>query len=133
MTLSYNRGMSTATIEKQTTLQVRVNAADKEKAAKICAELGTNLSSVTNMMLKQIVAKRTIPFRVDTGVSPYSPAERIEQTKATMAFEDMELDAEDIQDLRDYELAQVSRNDLLAKYEKEAKELDRKLSARGEK
>lgn len=122
--------MSTNILEKtkQTTLQVRVNEKDKEEAAKICEELGTNLSSVTNMMLKQIIAKKSIPFRVDAGISPYTPAERIEQTKATMAFEGMDLTEEDIQDLRDYELALVSREQLFEKALKEARELDEKLT-----
>lgn len=47
-----------------TFLQVRVNEEDKEKAAKILDGLGTNLSTVVNMMIKQIIITESIPFDV---------------------------------------------------------------------
>jgi len=45
-------------------LQVRTNEADKLAAAKILEELGTNTSAVVNMLLKQIIITRSIPFEV---------------------------------------------------------------------
>ncbi len=45
-------------------LQVRVNEEDKEKAARILDSLGTNLSTVVNMLVKQIIITESIPFDV---------------------------------------------------------------------
>lgn len=45
-------------------LQVRVNNEDKEKAQSILEELGTNMSSVVNMLIKQIIRTKSIPFEV---------------------------------------------------------------------
>ena len=36
-------------------LQVRTSAEDKEKASAILEKLGTNLSAVVNMLIKQII------------------------------------------------------------------------------
>jgi len=47
-----------------TYLQVRTNEADKAAAAEILAQLGTNTSTVVNMLLKQIILTRSIPFPV---------------------------------------------------------------------
>ena len=56
-----------------TFIQVRTNEEDKEKAAAILAELGTNTSAVVNMLLKQIIRTRSIPFEIKLSkkVSPY--------------------------------------------------------------
>ena len=45
-------------------LQVRVDTNDKKLAAEILEGLGTNLSSVVNMLLKQIILTKGIPFDV---------------------------------------------------------------------
>lgn len=45
-------------------LQVRVDKEDKEKAGLILDKLGTNLSSVVNMLLKQIILTEGIPFEI---------------------------------------------------------------------
>lgn len=45
-------------------LQVRVDAADREKASEILESLGTNLSAAVNMMIKQIIITEGIPFEV---------------------------------------------------------------------
>ena len=45
-------------------LQVRVDEQDKEAAATILEGLGTNLSSVVNMLLKQIILTEGIPFDI---------------------------------------------------------------------
>ncbi len=47
-----------------TYLQVRTNEADKEAAGRILEQLGTNFSSVINMLLKQIVLTKSIPFDI---------------------------------------------------------------------
>ena len=48
-------------------LQVRVNEEDKEKASRILDSLGTNLSTVVNMLIKQIILTRSIPFEIKMG------------------------------------------------------------------
>ena len=69
-------------------IQVRTSEEDKELATKILAELGTNTSAVVNMLLKQIIRTRSIPFEIKLGpetggkkISPY----RIEDLKAVLA------------------------------------------------
>ena len=71
-----------------TLIQVRTSEEDKVQAAKILAELGTNTSAVVNMLLKQIILTRSIPFEIKLGpesegkrISPY----RREDLKAVLA------------------------------------------------
>ena len=45
-------------------LQVRTDPVDREKAAEILNSLGTNLSAVVNMLLKQIIITESIPFEI---------------------------------------------------------------------
>ena len=45
-------------------LQVRVNTKDKEKASEILESLGTNVSAVVNMLIRQIIITEGIPFDV---------------------------------------------------------------------
>ena len=45
-------------------IQVRVEESDKERAGAILEGLGTNLSMVINMLLKQIIITEGIPFEV---------------------------------------------------------------------
>lgn len=47
-----------------TYIQVRVDDSDKEKASEILDDLGTNLSMVINMLLKQIIMNEGIPFEI---------------------------------------------------------------------
>ena len=51
----------------KTFLQVRTDERDKEQASVILEELGTNLSSVVNMLLKQIIMTKSIPFEVNAA------------------------------------------------------------------
>lgn len=67
-----------------TFIQVRTNEADKAAVAEILAELGTNTSAVVNMLLKQIILTKSIPFSVklaDKRISPY----RVEDLKKVLA------------------------------------------------
>ena len=77
-------------------LQVRTSAEDKEKASAILEKLGTNLSAVVNMLIKQISITEGIPFEVKMGRPVYSAEEAINEVRATMAFEDMDLTEEDV-------------------------------------
>ena len=45
-------------------LQVRVDAADREKASEILESLGTNLSAAVNMLIKQIIITDGILFEI---------------------------------------------------------------------
>lgn len=54
-------------------LQVRVNEEDKEKASQILDNLGTNLSTVVNMLIKQIILTQSIPFEIKMGQSQVVP------------------------------------------------------------
>lgn len=70
-----------------TYLQVRTTEADKQAAAEVLEDLGTNLSAVVNMLLKQIVLTKGIPFDVKLPenkkkISPY----RTEDLKAVLSF-----------------------------------------------
>ena len=84
-------------IMKDSYVHVRVNSLDKEKAEKILKELGTDLSSVVNMLLKQIQIKGGIPFNVN------DEAFILENIKATMAMENMILNQDDINLLKKYQ------------------------------
>ena len=81
-------------------LQVRTSSEDKEKASEILEKLGTNLSAVVNMMIKQIILTESIPFEVKINHSAYSATEAIKEVEATMAIEGMDLNEEDIRMLR---------------------------------
>lgn len=93
-------------------LQVRTSSEDKERASEILEKLGTNLSAVVNMMIKQIILTESIPFEVKISHSAYSAAEAIREVEATMAFEGMDLNEEDIRMLRTYKSGEVSGDEL---------------------
>ncbi len=66
-----------------TFIQVRTNEADKAAVAEILAELGTNTSAVVNMLLKQIIITKSIPFQIklaDKRISHY----RVEDLKKVL-------------------------------------------------
>ena len=93
-------------------LQVRTSSEDKEKASEILEKLGTNLSAVVNMMIKQIILTESIPFEVKINHSAYSAREAIKEVEATMAFEGMDLNEEDIRMLRAYKNGEISGDEL---------------------
>lgn len=93
-------------------LQVRTSAEDKEKASKILENLGTNLSAVVNMLIKQIILTEGIPFDVKMNHSVYTKMEAVEEVRATMAMEGMELTEEDIQVLYAYKNGEMSGDEL---------------------
>lgn len=93
-------------------LQVRTSAEDKEKASKILEKLGTNLSAVVNMMIKQIILTEGIPFEVKMNRPAYTKTEAIKEVEATMAFEGLELTEEDLQMLYAYKNGEASGDEL---------------------
>lgn len=105
----------------KTFLQVRTEEADKEMASMILEELGTNLSSVVNMLLKQIILTKSIPFEVKLPQS-YTEHEKLEEVKASMLMEGMALTDDDIQLLKAYQKSSDKehiRQELLNKYMEE--------------
>lgn len=93
-------------------LQVRTSAEDKEKASEILEKLGTNLSAVVNMMIKQIILTEGIPFEVKMSHPVYGKTEAVKEVEATMAFEGMKLTEDDLQILHAYKNGEISGDEL---------------------
>ena len=87
---------------EKTFLQVRTNPSDKEQASAILEELGTNLSAVVNMLLKQIILTKGIPFDVKMPQA-YTAEEKVEEIRATMEMEGLSLEESELQLLREYQ------------------------------
>lgn len=86
----------------KTFLQVRTDEEIKEQASRILDELGTNLSSVVNLLLHQIVLTKSIPFEIKLP-QRYTDAEVISEVQASFAMEDMPLTDEDVELLETYQ------------------------------
>lgn len=71
-------------------LQVRTSAENKEKASAILEKLGTNLSAVVNMLIKQIIITEEISFEIKMGRSVYSAEETVNEMRTKIAFADMD-------------------------------------------
>ncbi|MDE6406848.1 MAG: type II toxin-antitoxin system RelB/DinJ family antitoxin [Lachnospiraceae bacterium] len=113
ITMLYNGDKRrTVTMSNTSLLQVRTSAEDKEKASKILEKLGTNLSAVVNMMIKQIILTEGIPFEVKMNRPAYTKTEAIKEVEATMAFEGLELTEEDLQMLYAYKNGEASGDEL---------------------
>ena len=93
-------------------LQVRTDASDREKAAAILNSLGTNLSAVVNMLLKQIILTQSIPFEVKMSHPAYTAEQSVQETQATLAMEGLKLSKDEVQMLTDYNEGKVSGDDL---------------------
>ena len=93
-------------------LQVRTDASDREKAAAILDSLGTNLSAVVNMLLKQIILTRSIPYEEKLIHPAYTPEQNVQETGATLAMEGMKLSEDEVRMLTNYNDGKVSGDDL---------------------
>ena len=93
-------------------IQVRVPADLKERTAKLFEELGTNTSTVVNMMLVQADRTHSIPFRVQSDGYGLSANEVIDEVAATFVLEGMPLTEQNIEDLRDIEMGRKSTEDV---------------------
>lgn len=90
-------------------VQIRTAEEDKKQASEILERLGTNLSAVFNMLLKQIILTEGIPFEVSLHpVHGNAEQENIKSVAATMALEGMKLDEKDLDILRKYQENQVN-------------------------
>lgn len=102
----------------RTFLQVRTDESDKEQVNTILEGLGTNISSVVNMLLKQIILTKSIPFEVKMPQT-YTNDEKLSEIQATMSMENMQLTSEDIRLLKKYQLSEDKdkiRKQLLTEY-----------------
>ena len=66
------------------TLIVRVDPDDKKEAAEILDSLGLNLSTAVNMLLKQIILRKSIPFKVATEDASENLAKMLEDLTAEL-------------------------------------------------
>lgn len=99
---NYYLTISGGVFMEKTFLQVRTDTKDKEQASVILEELGTNLSSVVNMLLKQIILTKSIPFEIKIP-RIYTSEEQVSEVSASMEMEQMLLDREDIKLLKEYQ------------------------------
>ena len=77
-----------------TFIQIRTDEKDKKVASAILEALGTNLSAVLNMTIKQIILQKRVPFDISL------PKEYVvSNVAASMAMENMDLDANEIKEL----------------------------------
>ena len=95
-------------------IQVRTNQSDKEQASEILEKLGTNLSAVVNMLLKQIIMTNGIPFEIKMN-KPYSMQDEIAEVNATLSIEDLQLSPEDQEFLATYQQSSDANRELLRK------------------
>ena len=95
-----------------TYLQVRTNKEDKEEAAAILEQLGTNLSSVVNMLIKQIIITRSVPFEAKLSSDVYTNKQIIGEVATSMRLEGMDLTTEEIGMLEAYQMGRISGDDL---------------------
>ena len=93
-------------------LQVRTDPADREHAAAILESLGTNLSAVVNMLLKQIILTKSLPFEVKLEHPENSAGYIVDQVRATFAMEGMDLTEKDVHMLTDYVTGRVTGDEL---------------------
>lgn len=80
-----------------TFIQFRIDENDKKQATEILDSLGTNLSAVLNMTIKQIILQKRIPFDV---ALPEDHA--VESVAASMAMEGLPLDEKQKEALRKF-------------------------------
>lgn len=96
-------------MENMGLVQARTPEKVKSEATDILDRLGLNMSSYINMALNQLIIQGGVPFAVTTHVHPYGKAEMIDEVKATLAMEGMDLKDEDVK-----MLAEILSGDLTA-------------------
>lgn len=74
--------------------------------------LGTNLSAVVNMLIKQIILTESIPFEIKLSHPAYTIEESVEGTRVTLAMAGIDLTDDEIQMLTDYRSGKVSGDEL---------------------
>lgn len=101
-------------------IQVRTSEEDKMRAAEILDNLGTNLSSVINMLLKQIIITESIPFEISMRhQTALTKEEMTREVDATMRLEGLFLDESDRTRLVDYANGKMTGDEARAQILKE--------------
>ena len=112
----------TSTKTNDALIQVRVPADLKERTSKLFRELGTNTSTVINMMLVQADKNQCIPFEIKTTGYPISANDLVDEVSATMDIESMPLSDQNLTDLNDIAMARKSTEEIrkktITKYQK---------------
>ncbi len=99
-----------------TTINVQVDARDKEQATNILKDLGINMSTFINMAIKQVIKKDGLPFEVT------NPKPSDELLDALKEGEDI------IQEIRDGKRSGYNNiKELIASLDKETKEKSKKV------
>ena len=74
--------------------------------------LGTNLSAVVNMLIKQIILTESIPFEIKLSHPAYTIEESVEETRVTLAMAGMDLTDDETQMLTDHRSGKASGDEL---------------------
>ncbi|MGN0256265.1 MAG: type II toxin-antitoxin system RelB/DinJ family antitoxin [Chordicoccus sp.] len=84
-----------------TYIQIRTDERDKKEASEILSALGTNLSAVLNMTIKQIILQRRIPFDVALP-KENAISKSVRSVAASMAIEGLSLNDAKLNDLEHF-------------------------------
>jgi addiction module RelB/DinJ family antitoxin len=114
----------------KTQIQIRTDEDIKEKATVLFEQLGLNISDAVNLFLRQSIFANGLPFEVklpdshnvktkeqyavDTGTEKpiYTREEIINEVKASMAIEGLNMTEKDIDILRNYQKDPSSRESI---------------------
>lgn len=100
--------------ENTVLIQARTSAALKKDAADILDRLGLNLTTYINMALTQLIIQQGVPFEIKLDPFSFTQKEAIDEVKATMAMENMDLTDEEIRMLKAYRSGALSGDELRA-------------------
>lgn len=101
-----------------TYIQFRTDEKDKKEASEILNSLGTNLSAVLNMTIKQIIIQKGIPFNVKLPQEDSA----VRNVTASMAMEGMNLTEDQVKRMNVFadktpEEQEKEINELVSQYE----------------
>jgi addiction module RelB/DinJ family antitoxin len=105
-------------MESSSLVQARTPKRLKSEANEILDKLGLNMSTYINMALNQLVIQGGIPFAIK--IKPYTNEDIINEVEGTLRLEGLDLSLQDLDDLRNYQLGEISGDDLRARIIKEA-------------
>lgn len=92
---------------KNFTMHIRVDESDKIKAAVVAESVGLDLSAVINMMLKQMIIQKTIPFTIKGDDS------RVTEAVASEALEGNIVSDEMIKNLKKIDAGEVTSEEVI--------------------
>lgn len=95
-------------MEQMGIVQARTPENIKESANNILNKLGLNMSAYINMALNQLVIQEKIPFSITLNKTEYMDEEKIEEVKASLKLEGLDLEKDDILLLHDLKSGKIS-------------------------